>query len=277
MTDHALASRGEDFDLREHVSTVLPDQLPCLGLNRGQMRHELNLADYVATTAPQVPSAVHRDNPGHVFPMYLNDKLGDCGPAMVVHGNECFHLDAGTPVPKWADRDVEKFYEQVGGYVPGKPETDQGVANDALVEKWKGGKLVCGADESKHTIVASAYVNPKVPALNERAIWEFVALFRAVALPVTAQGQKEWAVTDPSLSGDAAPGSWGGHDIPYVSYDGKRYRNITWGTELLVEYAFDHAYAEEGFVVITEEMLSNTGISPAGINWTALVHDIKAL
>jgi hypothetical protein len=276
MTDYAAAAQAEGFDLREVTHTKLPAKLPKLGHRSGR-RPKLDLADYIVRDAPVVPPAVYRSNLEHDFPMYLNNELGDCGEAMTLHGIEAFHLDARTGVPPFADGDAEKLYEEVGGYVPGEPETDKGTDNGVLVEYWQTSGVACAADGSVHKIVASVFVEPKNVDLNQRAIWEFVALFRAIALPETAQGQKEWQVTEPKLEGPAAPGSWGGHDIPYFSYDGKRYRCATWGAELLLTYEFDVDYAIEGFVVVTKEMLDQEGVSPAGIDWSALTSDIKSL
>ncbi len=276
MTDYDAAAQEGGFDLHNVTQTHLPEALPKLGHRAGHSS-SLHLADFIHKDASAVPPAVHRPHPGHAFPMYLNDSLGDCGEAMTLHGIEAFHLDAGTPVPAFADGDAEKLYEQVGGYVPGNPETDRGTDNHVLVKHWHRPGVKCAADGSEHKIVATVGVDPKDVQLNQRAIWEFVALFRAIALPKTAQGQKEWEVTEPNLHGDAAPGSWGGHDIPYISYDGSVFGNVTWGTELLVTYGFDAAYAMEGFVVVTQEMLSNEGVSPAGVDWTELVKAIKEL
>jgi len=76
----------------------------------------------------------------------------------------------------------------------------------------------------------------------------------------------------------STPGSWGGHDIPYLSYDGKWYRCVTWEKGLLLSYDWDAAYALEGFVVVTDEMLgSRGGTSPAGFKWDQLIHDCEHL
>lgn len=277
MTDYEAAKRAEGFDLRDVVREAVLPQTPKLG-HLADAHPRLKLADYVVDGAPAVPPAVHRSHLEHDFPMYLNNELGDCGEAMTLHGIEAFHLDAGTAVPSFADGDAEKLYEEVGGYVPGKPATDKGTNNETLVNYWQNTGVACAAENGNvHKIVASMFVDPQDVELNERAIWEFVVLFRAIALPETAQGQKEWTVTEPQLQGPAAPGSWGGHDIPYFSYDGQRYRCATWGTELLLTYQFDADYATQGFVAITEEMLNNTGVSPAGIDWDKLTSDINAM
>lgn len=280
----ADAVRDDGFKLHEHImATKLPPHVE-LG-QRGVHHPTLDLREYVVSGHPTLenpPPAVHRSNLGFPFGMLMNDHLGCCGPAMVIHGIEAFHLDAQTPVPPFGDQDCERLYERAGGYDPsqtqpdGSNPTDRGVDNTDLVKCWEEG-VTCQRDNSSHQAVATIFVDPKDLNLNKLAIWEFVVLFRAVALPVTAQGQSWWKVTDPSLQGDAAPGSWGGHDIPYLSYDAHGVRNVTWGEELLVDWDFDAAYAMQGFVVVTREQLNLQGVSPAGVDWTKLNQDIAKL
>jgi hypothetical protein len=276
VTDYTAAIQADDFDLRNVSPLKTETPLPKLG-HAGRVTPKLKLSNYVHSDAPQVPKAVHRSHLEHNFPMYGNDRLSDCGEAMGLKGIEAFHLDAHTPVPPFTEADAERLYEEVGGYVPGDPATDNGTDNQVLVEWWQSHGVTCAADKSTHKIVATVEVDPKDVALNQRAIWEFVVLFRAVGLPVTAQGQRAWDVADPSLQGPAALGSWGYHDVPYLSYDGSRYRVETWGSNLLATYAFDAAYAVGGFVVVTEEQLDKKGMSPAGFDWTKLNADVRSL
>jgi hypothetical protein len=283
MTDYDVAAQPQGFSLHTVVGDEdgPPGELPTgllhrrLGDDVPEVRHPLNLIDYVDLSSPAPPPAVHRSHLEHKFPMDGNDRLGDCGPVMVAHGIEAFHLDEKTPVPQMTEEDVIDWYSIIGGYEPGNPSSDGGVNNTTLIEKWQAGLKAAGLD---HTIKASAYIDPHNVSLNERAIWEFVVLFRAAGLPISAQGQSKWEVTDPSLQGEAEPGSWGGHDIPYLSYDGKWYRCVTWEKGLLLSYDWDAAYALEGFVVVTDEMLgSRGGTSPAGFKWDQLIHDCEHL
>jgi hypothetical protein len=293
MTDHAAAIPAEDFDLAACTTTQLPGGVPKLGVaNADHAKHiKLNLADYVAADAPAVPKAVHRSHLEFSWGMLKNDTLGDCGPAMLLHAIEAFHLDAGTPVPHVTDADAIRAYEQIGGYVQGNESTDRGVDNHVLVQNWEHPGISVSADRSaasalnaaadqaaapKHTIAGSLFVDTKDHELAKRAIWEFVVLFRAVGLPVTAQRQKKWDVVE-GAGEDGDVGSWGYHDIPLVSYDEKLVRLITWGTPLLASWAFDAKYAVEGFVVVTQEQLNASGVSPAGFDWTAISRDFKAL
>ena len=109
------------------------------------------------------------------------------------------------------------------------------------------------------------------------AIDEFVALQIGIALPLTAQGQTEWTVVGDGRTGHSAPGSWGGHGIPYREYDGETFKCVTWGAELLLTVPFHQAYSQEAHVVVTKEMLDKTGVGPSGVAWDELIADIKVL
>jgi hypothetical protein len=277
----------DSLDLREHVQGAILTGRERLGHLRQCVPH-VDLADYVHPGAPALPAAVHRSDAGFEWGALLNDTIGDCGEAMPIHGIEAMHLDVGSAPPAFANEDAEFLYEKVGGYVPGNPATDQGTDNGVLVEYWTEEGVLCHADGSIHRIIGTAGVSMDT-AMIQRAIWEFVVLFRAIDLPITAQGQSQWEVMgDPATDPEAAVGSWGGHDIPYLSYDGQRYRCISWGQELLVAVAFDITYAMQGssipadafpgFVVVTEDMADDPGqIAPSGVMIGQLVTDLKGM
>jgi hypothetical protein len=251
--------------------------IPKLGLHLGTHKPPLALRDYIAPTPPPVPPSVERSQTGFAWGMLANDRLGDCVIAMMMHSIEAFHLDAATAVPAFSDADAIAAYEAITGYNPANPKSDQGTDEGQAMAYWQHTGLRCSADSSLHTIATTIAVDPKNTDERRRAIWEFVAVQYGVALPLTAQGQTEWTLTDPSLQGNAAPGSWGGHGIPALSYDPSHETVITWGADLVMDEAFAVAYLQEAHVVVTTEMLSRSGISPAGIDWDALVRDINAL
>lgn len=235
----------------------------------------LALKDFLASGA-YPPPAVARTQPGYAWGMLLNDRLGDCGEAMSIHGDEAFHLDAGTPVPPYTDADAEAWYEIVGNYNPNAPlvngvnPTDQGTDNDVLVQKWKNPGLLCKATGQYSKIVASLFIDPADKLVTQIGIWEFIAVFRATGLPITAQTQPVWRVSDDSLQGPAAVASWGYHDTPHIAYNRRGPITITWGAEKQETWDFDATYGVGGFVVVTEDQLNNEGVSPTGVNWTQL-------
>jgi hypothetical protein len=277
VTEHV---REAAFDLREHVPQRVPTSACVRKTEPKMVKPVLNLADYVSAEADP-PAAVHRSNLANsaLADILGNGDWGDCGDAMSIHGIEAMHLDAGTPVPPFHTADALWLYGKVSGFninagPPGANPTDTGTDNQQLVDFWRDHGIICSADGSVHKIAGSLFIDPKDTRLSRIAIWEFVVLFSAAGLPNTAQGQSYWKVTDPSLQGDAAVGSWGYHDFIYLSYDDKRLRNDTWGEELLVDWDWKTDYGVQDFVVVTEEMLNLRGTSPAGVDWTRLNADL---
>lgn len=265
------------FRLRDHYSAPSLPPAPKIGLNLGCLhRPTLKLNDYIHPELANPPAAVSRPHPGFQWGMLANDRIGDCVIAMMLHSIEDFHLDAGTPVPAFTDQDAIGIYSAITGYDPSNPNSDRGTDESTAMRYWEAPGLGTG-DGATHTIAATVAVDPS--HLNECriAIDEFVDLQVGIALPLTAQGQTEWTVVGNGNSGKSAPGSWGGHGIPYREYDGETFKCVTWGSELLLTVPFHSDYAQAAHVVVTERMLSNQGIGPSGVDWDDLIADIKAL
>ncbi len=265
------------FRLRDrHTPPVLPVS-PALGLNLAKLhKPTLRLADYIRPELAQPPVAVSRPHPGFQWCMLANDRLGDCVIAMMLHSIEDFHLDADTSPPAFTEQDAISIYSAITGYNPTDPSTDQGTDETAAMTYWEQPGLTTNG--TTHTIVATVAVDPSNLDECRIAIDEFVDLQIGIALPKTAQGQTEWSVVgNPSSDPDSAPGSWGGHGIPYREYDADTFNCVTWGAELLLTVSFHQAYAQEAHVVVTQEMLNNQGVGPSGVAWDDLVSDIKNL
>lgn len=208
--------------------------------------------------------------------MLANDTIGDCVIAMMLHSIEDFHLDADSPPPAFTDQDAISLYSAITGYKPNDPSTDQGTNETTAMNYWQRPGL--GTNGATHTIVATVAVDPSNLNECQIAIDEFVDLQIGIALPKTAQGKTEWTVVgDPNSDPNSAPGSWGGHGIPYREYDAETFACVTWGAELLLTVPFHQAYAQEAHVVVTQEMLNNQGVGPSGVVWDELVSDIKKL
>jgi hypothetical protein len=267
------------FRLRDHFTPPTLPASPKTGLNLDALhRPTLKLADYIHPEVANPPAAVSRPHPGFQWGMLANDTIGDCVIAMMLHSIEDFHLDAGTPVPAFTDQDAISVYSAITGYVPGDPSTDKGTDEGQAMQYWESpGLAVEETGGQPHTIAATVAVNPRNLKECRIAIDEFVDLQIGIALPISAQGQTEWTVVGDGKTGNSAPGSWGGHGIPYREYDAETFACVTWGAELLLTVPFHTDYAQEAHVVVTQEMLSNKGIGPSGVNWDELVADIKAL
>ncbi len=265
------------FRLRDqHTTPTLPPS-PKTGLNLEALhRPTLKLADYIHPELATPPAAIARPHPGFNWGMLANDRIGDCVIAMMLHSIEDFHLDADTPVPAFTDQDAIDIYSAITGYDPNDPNSDRGTNESTAMRYWERPGLR-SSDGVDHRIAATVAVDPS--NLNECriAIDEFVDLQIAIALPLTAQGQKEWTVVGDGRTGRSAPGSWGGHGIPYREYDAETFKCVTWGAELLLTVPFHQAYAQEAHVVVTREMLNRSGIGPSGVAWDELIADVRAL
>jgi len=266
-----------DFRLRDdHTPPTLP-ALPKTGLILDELhKPTLKLADYIKPELARPPAAVSRPHPGFQWGMLANDTIGDCVIAMMLHSIEDFHLDAGTPVPAFTDQDAISIYSAITGYDPSDPSSDRGTNESTAMRFWERRGLKT-SDGAHHKIVATVAVDPSNLDECRIAIDEFVALQIGIALPKTAQGQQEWTVVGDGKTGDSAPGSWGGHGIPYREYDAESFKCVTWGAELLLAVPFHQDYAQEAHVVVTQEMLNKQGIGPSGVAWDELVADIKTL
>jgi hypothetical protein len=264
------------FRLRDHHTPPSLPSTPKTGLSLDALhRPTLKLVDYIHPKLANPPAAVSRPHPGFNWGMLANNTIGDCVIAMMLHSIEDFHLDAGTPVPAFTDQDAISLYSAITGYVPGEASTDKGTDENVAMRYWEHpGLTLAGAT---HQIVATVAVDPSNVNECRIAIDEFVDLQIGIALPATAKGQTEWTVVGDGKTGNSAPGSWGGHGIPYREYDPETFACITWGAELLLSVPFHTDYAQEAHVVITQEMLSKQGIGPSGVDWDELIADIKAL
>lgn len=266
-----------DFRLRDHYTPPTLPALPKTGLNLTTLhKPTLKLSDYIHAKLANPPAAISRPHPGFQWGMLANDKIGDCVIAMMLHSIEDFHLDAGTPPPAFTDADAISIYSAITGYNPNDPSSDRGTDEGAAMRHWEHPGLQ-STDNGSHTIVATVAVDPS--NLNECriAIDEFIDLQIGIALPISAQGQTEWTVVGDGKTGHSAPGSWGGHGIPYREYDAATFKCVTWGAELLLTVPFHQDYAQEAHVVVTQEMLNKQGVGPSGVAWDELIADIKAL
>lgn len=169
--------------------------------------------------------------------MLLNDRIGDCYPAALLHALQV--LSGGKFKP--TDADVLHVYEQVTGYDPTKTQpdgsnpTDQGTYGRQLFD-WA----------RAHGLITSYAAVPASRAAVRAAIAGHRAVLCEWALPVGCETEGDvWTMP---RTGRAA-GSWGGHATVEVGYTTRRNRNVTWGEEGTVTGAFEDAYLQAAWVV----------------------------
>jgi hypothetical protein len=239
----------------------------CLGRSPKTHDAKIRLANYIDEEAlPPIPA--HLDlTKGITFPMYGNDRLGDCTCAAVGHLIQIWTAAVGAPVTP-PDSAIEHLY------IPETGDEDTGRVETDVLDYWKKHGIDTG-----DKIIGYAAIDPGVTKHIKLGIALFGGVYAGVALPLTAQTQKEWHVVgnpdDPSSP--AAPGSWGGHAIPYGGYTKDKLVVVTWGATLLATLHWDQTYCDEAYVVVTKDWLNAQGKSPAGLDLAQLETDLNAL
>jgi hypothetical protein len=202
--------------------------------------------------------------------MLANDRLGDCTCASAGHLIMNWTADnQDLYVP--SDSEIIEAYAAVSGYNPVTGTGDDGAVEIDVLNYWRNTGI------AGHKIGAYASVDPKIQAHVQASIYLFGGIYLGFSLPLSANGQSEWAVTDPTLAGNAAPGSWGGHAVPAVAYDDQGLTVITWGQTMKVTWAFFADYCEEGYAIISPDFINGTKPAPNGLSMDQLTIDLNGI
>jgi hypothetical protein len=228
----------------------------------------LQMGDYLTPAAPPPPPTADWTKGITSWGMMLNDTLGCCTIAGVGHAIQVFTANSGKEVTV-PDATIESYYEQWDGYVPGKPNTDNGGIELDVLNDWQKGGFAGNA--------LTAFADPKVSNLVEvrQSIALFGGVYIGLSLPLTAQTQDVWDVV-PKGGAKAKPGSWGGHCVFVPKYDQKGFTCITWGAPKVMTVAFWKKYCDEAHALLAPAWLSAKG-SPGGFDLAQLQADLKAI
>jgi hypothetical protein len=245
-------------------------------LGKQTARHDprtLQFSAYLKATAPPTPPS-HEDwsKPVKLWPMMLNDNLGDCTCACAGHMIEEWTTVANPPGITPTDQEVLSAYEAVGGYQPGDPSTDNGAVILDVLNYWRQTGI------AGRSVVAFVGLEPKNHQEIMDAVYLFGNCYIGVQLPVTAQNQAVWAVPSSGPVGQGAPGSWGGHAIPIVAYDQRGLTVITWGAKKKMTWQFLDTYCDEGYAVLSNDWInSKTSKAPGNFDFAQLQADLNEI
>lgn len=199
-----------------------------------------------------------------------NLTTSDCTCAAAYHVAQAWRANSSKDEWQPTDQQALDLYGAVTGY----PKVDEGAVEIDVLNHWA--KIGIPTDIGTETI-AFAALEPT--NLNEikLSIQYFGAAYIGVSLPISAQTMSEWDVPVGGAVGDGAPGTWGGHALPLLAYDETGFVTVTWGKVMRMTNAFLQAYCEEAYALISEDFLSDAGISPTGLNMAALKAELRAL
>jgi hypothetical protein len=202
------------------------------------------------------------------FGMMENDTVGDCTEAAKGHAIQVWTFNATGRMVTVSDSDVLAEYEKNSGYQPGNESTDSGENELTTLTAWRKNGF------AGHKLEAFASVPAQDVHEISLAIWLFGGAYIGVELPVTAQSQDTWDVVDTD-SGDADPGSWGGHAVfmPWYNFtvpSERMYKVISWGKVLGMTDAFRAKYCSEVYALLSKEWLQASGMAINGVDWATL-------
>jgi hypothetical protein len=223
------------------------------------------LAELLTADLPPVQREWRMAHNTHGWPMFANDRLGDCTCASF-GGHRVIAQEASAQQKRTvavSEQDVIALYSAVTGYRPDDPSTDQGAYLLDVLRYARSHGYGREADGTPHTIGAYAKVNLSTYTQMKQGARLFGGLYLGLALPVAAQHQDVW---DVSTGPDAEPYSWGGHAVWMVGYDPKGITLVTWGSEQRATWAWVSRYVDEAWAVISEDFLRGSGRTPQGFD-----------
>lgn len=230
----------------------------------------LKLASFLSATAPTYPENVDWLAGVERWPMYLNDRIGDCTCATAGHMiQNMSRYGQGTTVTI-TDKDVLTAYSAVSGYDPRTGANDNGAVVQHVLNYWR--KTGVGG----HKILAFAEVDLHDPNEVRAATNIFGNVYLGIDFPETGFDQ-----LDAGQPWDYVPGarSLGGHAINAAYYDvsDNMWKVVTWGQVQPMTQAFWDKYVFEAWVVISPEWFDANGRNPSGLDMYALGEKFREL
>ena len=226
----------------------------------------LTLSRYIdRAQLPDPPATI--DLTGRVadWPMYANDRIGDCTTAAAGHMIEAWTAEARGSAVEVTESAVLAAFDRVKIVDPQSGE--EGAVELDVLRDWRKHGV------GRHRIGAFARVSTSDHRLVQAAAWIFGGLYIGLALPLSAQYQETWDWNG-SLSGDDRPGSWGGHAVDVVRYGAAGLTIVTWGGLKAMTWSFWDRYCDEAYCILSRDFLDGDR-APNGFDLAALRADLE--
>jgi len=192
--------------------------------------------------------------------MYVNDQLGCCVVSLGYHflGVESGGAGSETVV---SDGDIVRDYSAIGGYVPGRPSTDNGCNEQDALHYWQTKGFVNG-----DKIEGWLTVNPQDIETCKKVAYLFEGLYYGYGLP------NSWLNTQDGATWDAARSNPNnGHAFGSFGWKNGKWTISTWGG---FRYMTDaaHKNMDEAYVILNDTMVNKVNQkAPNAVDWPSLV------
>jgi hypothetical protein len=189
------------------------------------------------------------------FPMYGNDRLGDCMYAAAAHGDNTFTGNNGAE-STFDESILERDYERLSG-------GDNGLDEGTLIDGWKDG--IAGV--SAASILDALDIDTTDPATMQTAIYLFGGVLFMLDVPDPWCNTNDGDFWDVPALADQNNGH--GTFINGVDASGI-YHQLTWGGYRKLTPAGLKACDPSGFVVFSLRWFNSEGYAPNGKHYTEL-------
>lgn len=217
-----------------------------------------------ALAGASVPAMTDEMSRVSSWPMFANDRVGDCTCAALGHTIEADTTYAQGNSVVISEQSVLTAYSAVSGYDPKTGANDNGAYLQDVMSYWRKTGV------EGHKIVAYAKLDPHNHAEVAAAIYYFGHIIYGFSFPNSAWAQFDAGEPWDVVSRDG--GIDGGHAVNVGFYDSNAQlkKCVTWGAVQPVTDAFLDKYADEAWVPVTKDWLDaaqqNT---PAGLDLAA--------
>jgi hypothetical protein len=203
-----------------------------------------------------------------------NDTKGSCVPCADLRIIQSRRANAHGDTWKPTKDDADPLYTLRTGYDPATGQPDIGTDTVADMTAWATTGIRLDAqnediirwatvelDRDDEIAIAIAHLGPQPLTLN---------------LPIAFQDYSNWSVA-PGNTADWQPGSWGMHRVAVGAFDGRQRVCRTWGLDLILHPDSWLKYGVRNDICVSRNWIDTTGLSPAGLDWDALVADVEAI
>jgi hypothetical protein len=235
------------------------------------------LEDYKTAAIPNpVYGTVVDRATGIVFPMYLNNSIGDCTIAGLGHVEGAWTkiLKGSASELIFANQTIQNVYSAISGYIPGQPSTDTGCEISDVLAYWMNTGI---PDTSGKNHILSSYAQIATPdqATLNWALKNFGTVYLGINCPESAETQFSQGLPWTYVQGSPIAG---GHCITLQSNPSSgNYGVTTWGTLQMADQGFLDHYLEEAWVPIGADWLNAADKTVTGLNVSQLMADSQVL
>jgi hypothetical protein len=214
----------------------------------------------------------------------MNDQLGCCVISGGYHLVGAFTGNAGNEFVA-SDQQIISDYSAIGGYVPGRPDTDNGCDEETALNYWmkqgfqNGTKLAgwLSVDPSNQTELQQAV------AIFEHVYWgmEMPDQWINQAMPQFPGGSLASPAAVWDMAGDPNPDN--GHCITSFAFNASGLLTDTWGSLVSLTWEAAAYYGGsnqdgEAYVVLSPDLLNAASQkAPNALDWASLVADFNSM